>query len=281
MGYRRGKFGIEFQSLDRRRENPWLGLAIVLAVSVAAVSLAVRTYRRIVAVSAAPVEAEVVLPAPTTPGDEKAAEPENPSPVIRVSGAERRPEVRNLLARLRVAEAKQDVEMAVSTIERLRSLPGNPVADLDDSLAQRLGALNCQRLFGLMSPQWVKEITVKRGDNATRLARTHGTTLAAIAKLNGDVTSLRIGQKLKVMDHPHFSLAVYRMTKVADLSLNGKFFKRYYLTGPVKGEVGALETPAALRPFLKEQGIQLPLAELVELEMLLPPGSPVVISEFR
>jgi LysM repeat protein len=171
--------------------------------------------------------------------------------------------------------------MAASTIEELRSLPGRPAADIDDPLARRLSVLNVRRLFASDVSPWTTTVTVKRGDSASRIAREHGSTLASLEKLNGgNCDRLVVGRRLKVLNHPRFSLAVHRVTRTADLSLNGKFFKRYYLTGPVRGAVGAYETPERLHRLWAEKGISFKAADGAELEMLLPKGTPVFVAEF-
>ena len=165
---------------------------------------------------------------------------------------------------------------------RSRLLHDHPVAaDLDDPLARRLGTLNIRRLFLAPTSPWTTAVTVKRGDSASRIAREHGSTLASLVKLNGGgIDRLNIGATLKVLNHPRFSLAVRRAPRTADLSLNGKFFKRYYLTAPVSGRVGVYETPDVLRRLFSEQGISLKAADRAELETLLPKGTPVQVAEF-
>ncbi len=81
------------------------------------------------------------------------------------------------------------------------------------------------------------------------------------------------------MNHPRFSLVVRRRSRIADLSLNGKFFKRYYLTSEVKGEPGAYEPSERLRTFFQEKSITLSTTDRQELEMLLPKGISILISE--
>ena len=134
----------------------------------------------------------------------------------------------NLLLKLEKAEAAHDVELAVATIEQLRALPGEAVADLDNSLARRLGELNIRRLFVGKNRQWVKEVVVRRGDSATRIASENGSTLASLLKLNElpSADRLRIGQKLDVMDHPRFTIVVHRAAKYADLT-----FRQYQTCG--------------------------------------------------
>jgi len=208
---------------------------------------------------------------------------EPPPPPPLPPGAERnRPRVaQNLLLKLEKAEAAHDVELAVSTIEQLRALPGEAVADLDNSLARRLGELNIRRLFVGKNRQWVKEVVVRRGDSATRIASENGSTLASLLKLNElpSADRLNVGQKLEVMDHPRFTIVVHRAAKYADLTLKGKFFKRYDIIAPVRAEEGNYETPARLRAFLAEKGIALAPADSAELDMLVPAKSSLLVSE--
>lgn len=276
-------------------ETPWLRWVITLVVISVVGSLAVRAVAKLFK---AP-ESDFLLSAEAgaqlsgadnedredAPSVEAATvvgkEPRKDEVSIKVDSATRRSDVKVLLAKMDTARRKQAIEMEVAAIERLRALPGNPAADLDDVLAQRLGELNLKWLFKRHSAQWTKVVEVRRGDSASRIARAYGATLASMEKLNGDVSKIRIGQKLCVMDHPHFSLTVYRVTRIADLSLNGKFFKRYRITGPVGEKPGAYVTSDRLRNFFAEKGIQFSPEDRVELETMLPAGTPVVISEFR
>lgn len=309
MAFAQGKFGIEYNTArtddDSSSLLPWaLGVVFLLAIISLAITLTARAKRKasdemlmpaeVVAEIAAGAEGAQATAAGETgeapsgaadAGQAAAAapEPEIPPPEeIKVSGTARRPaKVTNLLMRLETAEKNRDMAMAIETIEQLRSLPGNPAADLDDSLARRLGVLNMRRLFAPGKSPWTTEIVVKRGENASRIAYEHGSTLASLAKLNGgNVDKVVIGKKLRVMDHPRFSLVIHRLSKTADLSLNGKFFKRYYLKSDVKGAIGAYEVPDRLRPFWKEQGIALEHEDRAELEMLLPKGATILIADF-
>jgi hypothetical protein len=186
-----------------------------------------------------------------------------------------------LLLRLEKANEANDVELAVSTIEQLRALPAGEIADIDDKLARQLGELNVRRLFSGRSRQWVRLVEVRPGDSATRIAIESGSTLASLLKLNElpSADRLRIGQKLHVMDHPKFTLVVHRAAKYADLSLKGKFFKRYDVVAPVGAAEGNYETPAKLRAFLAEKRISLSPEDRAELETLLPAKTPVLVSE--
>ena len=279
MAYRRDRFGIEYRPGKPSAETPWLLRALAVAALVALVYLSLSVYRRVRDFLAEPVEpsaAEV----PARPAAASApGEPDVSAPKI-VAKGERPREVRNLLLKLDAAIAATNYVLQIATIEKLRSLPGAPAADLDDTLAKSLGRLNLRRLFGMANP-WVKTIKVIRGNNASRIANEYGTTVKCLEKLNGNVASLRIGQSLVVMDHPDFRLAVYRKTRVADLSLNGKFFKRYYLAGEVGSETGSFVVPANTRAFLAERGIRLAVKDVAELEMLLPRGANMTVADFR
>ena len=192
----------------------------------------------------------------------------------------RPPKLRNLLMRLEEAEKRQDIEMAVTTIESIRALPGAPAADIDDALARRLGVLNIRRLFKVRNAQWVKTVTVGRGDSASRIAVENGSTLASLARLNGGkIDVIRLGSKLYVMDHPRFNLVLRRRARIADLSLNGKFFKRYDLQGAIKAKEGAYEVPERRKTLWDRFGPAFRKDDRAELEMLLPAGASVLVSE--
>ncbi len=289
MAIARGKFGIEYFPRREDRDSGGAGwLVAVIALSAVAL-VVVAVVRRIVS---SPEEAPAEAPSA------EVAEPTPPAEVVEVAevaeiappaapplppDAERnRPQAaKNLLLRLEKAEEAEDVELAVSTIEQLRSLPGEAVADLDDKLARQLGALNIRRLFVKRNKQWVKEVEVRRGDAASRIAYESGSTLASLLRLSKlkSADRIRIGQKLYVMDHPKFVLVVHRAAKYADLSLKGKFFRRYDVTAPVKAKEGNYSTTSRLRTFFAELGISFSSEDRKELETLLPSGTPVLISE--
>jgi len=314
MALVRGNYGLEYFERPKDPGTHGLGRTLAVVAVIALISLTVTLVKRYraarasvdpVAVSAEstePVSPIASLPPPETSEPEpetrnpkpetrnpepetRNAEPDPPS--VQESAAEdesftRRPVVvRNLLLRLDEAERSRNVEMAISTIEQLRGLPGSPAADLDDSLARRLGALNVQRLFTpKKNAQWVKSVVVKRGDSASRIAVENGATLASTAKLNGGAMDrLVAGQMLQVMDHPRFSLVLRRRSRTADLSLNGKFFKRYDLIAPLTGKAGLYEVPASVRSIWKTLGASFKPRDRSELELLLPKGAPVMISE--
>lgn len=291
MSLARGIYGIEYNP-GRRDEHPLgpFGWLVILVLLAAAVSLGVTLCRRKspqaedMTVETPPeIVQEAVEPRPQEQTPPPPPVVEVPHNVVVVNDiASRSPQVRNLLLRLEAAEQERDLALAVTTIEQIRLLPGQPAADLDDVLARRLGALNLSWLFDGKNAQWVSEVKVKAGDSATRIAQEHGSTLASLRKLNPglDLEKLRAGRdKVLVMNHPRFNLIVYVRTRTADLQLNGKFFKRYDLRDSVTGAIGSYETPANLRPFLAEKGIWFSAADRTEIEMLLPHRSSLLIAE--
>ena len=318
MAFSRGKFGIEYIQKKPDEESSGLGWVVVVVALVALVSFAWTLVRRIGSddtdLPAPPPEppataAEVVQVDPPAPGrayppSEASSRsgcpgrgvstkpppepPQMPPPEAETSGLpalpvtlENRPvQARNLLMRLEEADKRRDVEMAVSTIEQLRSLPGAPVADLDDKLARRLGTLNMLRLFTNRYPRWVRSVVVKRGDSASRIAAENGSTLASLSRLNGGkVDRIVLGSRVYVMDHPRFALVIHGRTRTADLSLNGKFFKRYDLAGEVRGQEGAYEMSTGARTIWRAIGACFRPDDRAELEMLLPSSARVLISE--
>ena len=301
MSLSRGKYGLEWNPRQDERKSSGLGWVFALVGLVALVSFSVTLVRRWRAAAAdgaltraaqdETVDARAAPPATALTSATAASSPAatasaTPPPVevpasVRNAATENRPaRVRNLLLRLEEAERRRDVEMAVSTIEQIRALPGSPAADLDDALARRLGVLNMKRLFERKTPLWVRQVEVRRGDSASRLAAEHGSTFASLKRLNGgDVETIRVGQKLAVMDHPRFALVIHRRARTADLLLKEKFFKRYDLRDEPTGAAGAYEFPKGAAAFWRSLGVSFKTPDQTELELLMPVGSSVLVSE--
>ena len=286
MSLARGKFGIEYDPRKLGPESSGFGWVVVAVSFAALISLSFVVVKRIRSGEPIADSREMLVeerpPAVASPTVRDPKTNETVSVSLHGSAAlvNRPPKLRNLLMRLEEAEKRGDVEMAVGTIESIRALPGSPAADLDDALSRRLGTLNVRRLFDLRCAQWVKTVEVRRGDSASRIAAENGSTLASLARLNGgDVERIRLGTKLYVMDHPRFNLVIRRRTRIADLSLNGKFFKRYDLQGEVNAKDGAYEVPQRRRGFWEVFGPAFGKSDRTELDMLLPSGASMLVSE--
>lgn len=293
MSLERGKFGIEYKPRPRKKETSAIGPVVLAVLSVAAISFVFTKLRRAdeeFGQDAPPPQ--MAQPArqtqphrPSEPsGQPQTATPATPPPqsFLASETVERPPKVKNLLLRLDEAEKMGNVEMAVTTIEALRNLPGEPAADLDDRLARRLGELNTRWLFALANRQWVTEVTVRPQDTATRIAASHGSTLSSLIRLNllKDADSIWPGQVLKVMNHPRFSMTVHRRARYADLNLNGRFFNRYDIVGDGDiCKVGLYKTTGKLREQLVSLGLRFSLRDRVELETLIPPNASILVSE--
>lgn len=291
MSLQRGKFGVEWNPLQDERKSSGLGWVFLVVGLVALVSFSATVIRRVRASAAdeaserpsgetaahapsAQETASVPVAVPPPP----AAIPESVKEAV--TERQRPARVRNLLLRLEEAERRRDIDMAASTIEQIRALPGSPAADLDDVLARRLGVLNIKRLFEKKTPLWVREVEVRRGDAASRIASENGSTFASLKRLNGgDVEKIRIGQKLYVMDHPRFTLVVHCRARTADLLLRDKFFKRYDLTQEPTGKPGTYELTKGSSAFWKSLGISFKIPGQTEIDLLMPVGATVLISE--
>jgi len=195
----------------------------------------------------------------------------------------RTPEEATLLARLADAERLGNKRIVRDTLEKLRRR--NAMADLDDPFARRLGVLNAESLFAIGSKErdgWTTTITVKRGDNAQRIAREHGTTLAAVLKLNAlkDANRIRIGDQLRVLEFPRAELVVHASLRIADLSLNKRFFKRYDVSLAPEPKIGAYPITREEGPMdrFNALGLKFFPADRDEIALLLAPGARIIVS---
>ncbi len=292
MALTRVKYGIEFSTKpEEDHGSSGGGWIVVLVLLVAAASFILTVARRISASrdagDGAPSEkALVVEPPPPEPvvAVPTSVQPEEERSVVVVKDFSTRPaKVKSLLLRLEQASANGEIEKEVETLEQLLALPGEAVADIEDVLVLKLGELNHRWLFERANPQWVREVTVKRGDSATRLARENGSTLGSLKRLNPglDVELLKIGMRIKVMNHPSFTLIIRRKLRTVDLLLNGKLFKRYQLPDSAPDiplEPGAYRTPANLREYFRREGIGLAPEDAAEIDLLVPRDTPVRVS---
>ncbi len=307
MSLQRGKFGIEWNPLQDERKSSGLGWVFLVVGLVALVSFSVTVVRRVRSSAADEEQVTGDREQETSNKEQGTRDKEQgtrnreqgtgnkeqgmgatvPLPAVipeavkeAVTERQRPPRVRNLLLRLEEAERRRDIDMAASTIEQIRALPGSPAADLDDALARRLGVLNFRRLFERKTALWVKQVEVRRGDAASRIASENGSTFASLKRLNGGaVETIRIGQKLYVMDHPRFALVVHCRARTADLLLKDKFFKRYDLTQEPTCKPGTYELTKGTSAFWKSLGISFKIPGQAEIDLLMPVGSNVLISE--
>lgn len=188
-----------------------------------------------------------------------------------------------LLARLADAERLGNKRIARDTLEKLRR--SSAMADLDDPFARRLGALNAEILFSAERGErdgWTVPVVVKRGDSAQRLAREHGTTLAAVLKLNSlkDANRIRTGDTLRILEFPRATLVVHAGLRFADISLSGRFFKRYDVAIPKKPAAGSYPVTRDDGPTdrFASLGLKFSPQDREELALLLAPGSRIIVS---
>ena len=306
MSYSRGKFGIEFDADRRERSGDghllrW-SLAGIAALALVSFISARGCAQRVKMPDFAPPSPAGHVPEPDEtpppkPAPAERAQPQPPprtppKPVPLTAAAENarrwlaaaadRPALeRTLLEKLFAAERATNAVLALDTIERLRQRPA--MADLDEPLARRLGTLNLQRLLSDRPTSWTATVTARRGDTPYRIAREHGTTVAAVARLNRLAPDAKLppGLALRVLEFPRAALVVYRLTKRADLQINGKFFKRYYVsTGAATKKTSVQVTrEAGPRTRFKDLGLTFAPVDLDELAMFLPPGASIAVTE--
>ena len=288
MSLERIKYGVEYDPGRDEGGSSGVGWIVVAVLAVAAVSFAVTIARRISSSSADELEPPIVVD--PSPPSAPQAQPGVVTPVpavqpLEIDGlAKRPPKVRSLLLKLEDATKNSDLEMQISAIEQICALPAADSAqDIVSDLIPRLGCLNWSWLFDRHNPQWVREVVVKRGDSATRIAKERGSTLGSLKLLNPglNVDMLKAGARVKVMDRPAFSLVVHKRLRAVDLNLNGKLFKRYSLPDDapeIPWEPGTYTTPANLREFFNKQGVSLTLDDLSELDTFVPRDTPVRVS---
>ena len=166
----------------------------------------------------------------------------------------------------------------ITNLRRLLETKPDDISPLDGKalVAKKVArwvAMACQYPFG-------KEYNSMWDAESSRIAFENGSTLASFARLNGgNVDKIVIGRKLRVMDHPRFSLVIHRRTRTADLSLNGKFFKRYDVQGEVRGKEGTYELPQSPRAFWRTLGVEFKVADRNEIELLMPAKAIVLVAE--
>ena len=300
MSYSRGRFGVEYNATRRDRGEVHLlrwtligvtAIAIVSFVSARGCSKNVKL-PDFMPTPATPQEPVPAVPPPHAQNvaDTPKLPPQKP---VRMSEAARlverwivasseRPALeRTLLEKLLAAERSANPTLALDTIERLRSRPA--MADLDEPLARRLGTLNLQLLFSGRPTPWTATVVTRRGDTPYRIAREHGTTVAAILKLNDLRPDVRLsaGTTLRTLEFPRAALVVHRRTKIADLMLNGKFFKRYYASTGPDTKTGSFQVTREVGPRIRFKELSVIFApdDLEEIAMLLPPGASMVVTD--
>ena len=278
MSLTRLKYGIETNSVERNNEHSGIGWIVVAIVVIAAISFVITVIGRI----SSDVDTNS-LPEESVPKKElpksKIASIVNETPPVEITNMDgRSPKIRSLLLRLEKCAEAGELEMQISTIEQIRSIRSPDAVDLSEELLPRLGQLNLSWLFDKHNPQWITKVKVKSGDTASRIASEHGSTLASLMRLNGisDAHRLAAGSELIVMNHPRFYLVLHMRLRAIDLYLNGKIFKRYFITEDfkdIKVKPGDYKTPANLGDYFRQVNIKLRSDDLEELNMLVPRNS--------
>jgi hypothetical protein len=110
--------------------------------------------------------------------------------------------------------------------------------------------------------------------------------VAAICQLNNLSVKdeLKVGRKLRVREFQRAAFVVHMQTRHADLMLNGKLFKRYYVSVGKKTVPGAYpitsRSSEGPRSRFKALDILVAPVDMKELDMFLAPGSTLTVSGF-
>ncbi len=198
--------------------------------------------------------------------------------------ANRSREERILLERLAQAEREGNMRIAIDSIEQLRKRP--TMADIDDALARRLGALNVDYILSGQPTLWTAEVELRGNDTPYLVARRYRTTVEAIRRLNNlaETHAFPLSmKKARVLEFPRASLVVRQKMHVADFTLNGKFFKRFYVstsadTKPGAYPIGRGKGEGPLERF-KALGLRFAPVDEAELRMFLAPGAQLTVSD--
>lgn len=286
MSLARGKFGIEYdpQRIEEKSSNRGLVIfAVVLVVLVSFTVTLVNRLRARVDEAADPANAPQEARAPQSAAAPLAAPPLPPAVPPEKAALTSRPRVmRNLLMRLTEAERDRDLSRQIETIESLRALPGNPAADIDHLLVKRLGRLNLRWLFGGETSPWVTKVTPRKGTSAARLAKEQGITLALLLRLNFWRTEdkMRVGEPVRVLNQPNFTLIIHRRSCLAELMLNGKLFKAYDLKSAPTASSGYYQATEDAAAQLQRLGIVFAPADLAEVKLFLLESAPLLVAEY-
>ncbi|MCQ2388906.1 MAG: hypothetical protein MJ138_04270 [Kiritimatiellae bacterium] len=231
-----------------------------------------------------------VAPAPAKASAVSAKTPPPPSPAaLRAKrwldeSSNRSRDERVLLERLYQAELSGNMRIAIDSIEQLLRRP--TMSDVGDALARRLGALNVDFVLSGQPTLWTAEIDLRQNDTPFLVARRHRTTVEAVRRLNNlrETHAFPAAmKKVRVLNFPNASLVVHKRTRVADLTLNGKFFKRYYVS--VSADVAAANYPITAKASegpqsrFKALGIRMSPDDESELRMFLAPGAQLTVSD--
>jgi LysM repeat protein len=107
----------------------------------------------------------------------------------------------------------------------LRQFPRSPTT-LE---AKRIiGEMNLDNLYAMDASGGKRDYIVQPGDNLSAIANKHGTTLDALARVNGltSMSALKPGDHLFIIPM-NFDLVVDASTKVVTLMKEGRFFREY------------------------------------------------------
>lgn len=136
-------------------------------------------------------------------------------------------EVVALIEKGQAAEQRDDLGAARAAYEE--ALASGKCGESTALVESRLGDVLVKLVMSQREMPEKVDHAIVRGDLIDKLARKYGTTAALISAANGisNPNNIKIGDRLRILDHPKFAIAVSKSQNWLLVTMNGKFFKRY------------------------------------------------------
>lgn len=158
--------------------------------------------------------------------EDKKSERISPLPVLKTP-KKASSEVLALLERGQQFERDDELEAARKAYEE--ALSNKDVGDARTLIESNLGNVFIKLIMSQREMAEKVDHAIVSGDLLQKLARKYGTTSALIANANGisNPNNIKIGDRLRILNHPKFEIVVSKSENWLLVKMNGKFFKRY------------------------------------------------------
>lgn len=136
-------------------------------------------------------------------------------------------EVGALIEKGQEAERRDDLGAARAAYEA--ALASQNCGESVPLVENRLGDVMVKLIMSQREMPEKVDHAIVSGDLVAKLARKYGTTAQLISAANGitNPNNIKIGDRLRILDHPNFEIKVSKSENWLLVTLNGKFFKRY------------------------------------------------------
>lgn len=136
-------------------------------------------------------------------------------------------EARALIGQGQDAERRDDLAAARSAYEKALACDG--IGNAKALAESRLGDIMVKLITSQREMPEKAEHAIVKGDLIAKLAGKYGTTVELISLANGisNPNNIKIGDRLRILDHAKFEIFVSKSENWLLVKMNGKFFKRY------------------------------------------------------